>query len=115
MLRVSWRLSGVDSLADTLLTREDLGVKRALPSLEETVEQRVQLIVKTLDSLELSPQDAFLVGDSWWDIRAGKQVVMKTILVLTGFSLHNNFLSEKPDVTVKSLRELEGRLRKGYL
>ncbi len=101
---------GVDSLADILLTREDLGVNRPLRSLEETVDQRVQLIAKTLDSLELSPQDAFLVGDSWWDIRAGKRVGMKTVLIQTGFSLYNDFLSEKPDLIVKSLHELKVRV-----
>ncbi len=104
---------GVDSLASVLLTREDLGFKRALGSLEETVEQRVRLVSKVLEKLGLSPQESFLVGDSWWDIRAGKRVGMKTVLILTGFSLHNDFSAEQPDLIVKSLYELEGKVRNG--
>ena len=104
---------GVDSLANVLLTREDLGFKRALGSLEETVEQRVQLVSKALEKLGLSPQNSFLVGDSWWDIRAGKRLGMKTVLIRTGFSLHNDFSSEKPEVVVSSLAELEARVRNG--
>lgn len=102
---------GVDSLARVLLTREDLGFKRALGSLEETVEQRVRLVSGVLDKLGLSPQESFLVGDSWWDIRAGKRVGMKTVLILTGFSLHNDFSAENPDLTVRSLSELEAKVR----
>ncbi len=104
---------GVDSLADVLLTREDLGFKRALGSLEETVAQRVRLISKALDKLGLRPRDSFLVGDSWWDIRAGKRLGMKTILILTGFSFHNDFSAEQPDLVVKSLHDLETRVRNG--
>ena len=104
---------GVDSLANVLLTREDLGFKRALGSLEETVEQRVQLVSKALEKLGLSPQNSFLVGDSWWDIRAGKRLGMKTVLIRTGFSLHNDFSSEKPEIVVSSLAELEARVRNG--
>lgn len=104
---------GVDSLANVLLTREDLGFKRALGSLEETVEQRVQLVSKALEKMGLSPQNSFLVGDSWWDIRAGKRLGMKTVLVQTGFSLHNDFSSEKPEIMAGSLRELETRVRNG--
>lgn len=104
---------GVDSLANLLLTREDLGFNRALGSLEETVEQRVRLVSTALKKLGLGPEESFLVGDSWWDIRAGKQVGMKTVLILTGFSLHNDFSAENPDLTVKSLRELETKVRNG--
>jgi len=104
---------GVDSFASVLLTREDLGFKRALGSLEETVEQRVQLVSKALEKLGLSPQNSFLVGDSWWDIRAGKRLGMKTVLIRTGFSLHNDFSSEKPEIVVSSLAELEARVRNG--
>ena len=103
---------GVDSLADVLLTREDMGFRRKLGSLEETVAQRVRLVSSILDRLGLGPQDSFLVGDSWWDLRAGKQLGMKTVLILTGFSAHNDFSSEKPHLVVRSLRELEDLVSK---
>jgi phosphoglycolate phosphatase len=101
---------GVDKYVDLFLTREDMGFTRRLGSLRETVDQRVKLVSRTLEKLVLKVDDTPLVGDSWWDIRAGKQLGMKTILVKTGFSSHNDFSSEKPDLTVKSLTELGPRL-----
>ena len=102
---------GVGPFAESLLTREDLGVRRALGSLEETVQQRSRLVSTVLGKLGLRPRDVFLAGDSWWDVRAGKQVGTKTVLILTGFSSHNDFSSERPDLTVRSLRELEEEIR----
>ena len=106
---------GVGSYAYSLLTREDLGVKRPLGSLEETVQQRTRLVSMVLEELVLKARDSFLAGDSWWDVRAGKRVGTKTVLVLTGFSFHNDFSSERPDLIVRSLRELEVEIRKNRL
>ena len=97
---------GVDQFIQLFLTREDMGFNRRLGSLKETVEQRVKLVTKTLGNLSLEARDTPLVGDSWWDIRAGKQLGMKTVLVMTGFSSHNDFSSENPDLMVRSLSEL---------
>ena len=104
---------GVAPLTDSLLTREDLGFGGTLGSLEETVAKRTQLVTKTLEELKVGPDDAFLVGDSWWDVRAGKRLDMRTVLVKTGFSFYNDFSSEKPDVIVSSLVELERLLVEG--
>ena len=101
---------GVAPFTDSLLTREDLGLSRNPGSLEETVVKRTQLVTKTLEELKMGPDDAFLVGDSWWDIRAGKRLRMRTVLVKTGFSFYNDFSGEKPDLMVSSLVELQGLL-----
>ena len=97
---------GVAPLADLLKTRQDLGVKGTLGSLEETVGQRVQLVTKELAEFGLTTRDGFLVGDSWWDIRAGKQIGLKTVLVRTGFGAYNDFSRENPDRVVSTLLEL---------
>jgi phosphoglycolate phosphatase-like HAD superfamily hydrolase len=102
----------VSPFVDTLLTREDLGPARGFDSLEETIQKRAQLATRTLNQLRLRVQDAFLVGDSWWDVRAGKNLGIRTVLVRTGFSLYNNFSSENPDVTVDSLDQLLVRLER---
>lgn len=111
VVAAEFQLFGVELLIDTLLTREDLGLKRTLSSLEETVEQRVRLVSKVLEKLALSPRETFLVGDSWWDIRAGKRLSMGTVLVGTGFSSHSDFSSERPDIFLESLEELEETIR----
>ena len=91
---------------DLLLTRQDLGVRGTLGSLEETVDQRARLVTRALREVRLRPDEAFLVGDSWWDVRAGKQLGIRTVLVKTGFASHNDFSKENPDLTVSSMDEL---------
>ncbi len=105
----------VSPLVDVLFTREDLGSGRGLESLEEVVDKRKQLVTMALDRLRLRIEDAFLVGDSWWDVRAGKKLGIRTVLVRTGFARYNDFSKENPDVTINSLVELENRLEsKGW-
>jgi phosphoglycolate phosphatase-like HAD superfamily hydrolase len=106
----------VSPLVEVLFTREDLGPSRGLESLEEVVDKRKQLVMRALDRLKLRVADAFLVGDSWWDVRAGKKLGIRTVLVRTGFARYNDFSKEGADVTVNSLVELEDRLEsKGWI
>ena len=105
----------VRPLVDVLFTREDLGPGRGLESLEEVVDKRKQLVMRALDALKLLVENAFLVGDSWWDVRAGKKLGIRTVLVRTGFARYNDFSKEGADVTVNSLLELERRVEsKGW-
>ena len=97
---------------DILLTRQDLGVGGTLGSLEETVSQRARLVTKALGEMRLTPEDVFLVGDSWWDVRAGKRLGIGTVLVKTGFASYNDFSKENPDLTVSSMNELREILEK---
>lgn len=103
---------GVAPLVDLLLTRQDLGLGGTLRSLEETVSQRARLVTKALGELQLTPHDVFLVGDSWWDVRAGKKLGIRTVLVRTGFASYNDFSKENPDLTVSSMNELREILEK---
>ncbi len=104
----------VTSQVDLLLTRQDLGVKGTLGSLEETVNQRARLVTRALREISLTPDEVFLVGDSWWDVRAGKQLGIRTVLVKTGFASHNDFSRENPDLTVSSMNELREILEKSH-
>jgi len=104
----------VTSQVDLLLTRQDLGVKGTLGSLEETVNQRARLVTRALRGISLTPDEVFLVGDSWWDVRAGKQLGIRTVLVKTGFASHNDFSRENPDLTVSSMNELREILEKSH-
>jgi len=102
----------VTSQVDLLLTRQDLGVRGTLGSLEETVDQRARLVTRALREISLTADEVFLVGDSWWDVRAGKQLGIRTVLVKTGFASHNDFSRENPDLTVSSMNELREILEK---
>jgi phosphoglycolate phosphatase-like HAD superfamily hydrolase len=105
-------LLSVAPLIDQVQTRQDLGVSGPLGSLTEAVAQRARLVTNVLGALNLHPGDAFLVGDSWWDVRAGKNLGIRTVLVRTGFASYNDFTNEKPEVTVSSLPELQAILEK---
>lgn len=105
---------GVTSQVDALLTRQDLGVGGTLRSLEETVGQRARLVTRALGEIGLKPHDVFLVGDSWWDVRAGKRLEIRTVLVKTGFAFYNDFSKENPDLTVSSMNELREIMEKGH-
>ncbi len=96
---------GVAPVIDVLLTRQDLGVGGTLRSLEETVGQRARLVTKALEMIHLTTDDAFLVGDSWWDVRAGKKLGIRTVLVRTGFASFNDFSKENPEPTVPAINE----------
>jgi phosphoglycolate phosphatase-like HAD superfamily hydrolase len=104
----------VHDLIDVLLTREDLGLDRPLNSFEETVQQRVKLVTRALKELNTNIRNSFLVGDSWWDVRAGKSIGITTVLVRTGFSAYNDFSHEHPDFTVSSLKDLQDTLGKNH-
>jgi phosphoglycolate phosphatase-like HAD superfamily hydrolase len=105
---------GVTSEVDVLLTRQDLGVGGTLRSLEETVGQRARLVTRALEEIRLTTHDVFLVGDSWWDVRAGKRLGIRTVLVKTGFAFYNDFSKENPDLTVSSMDELREILEKKH-
>jgi phosphoglycolate phosphatase-like HAD superfamily hydrolase len=102
----------VTPVVDLLLTRQDLAVGGALGSLEQTVNQRARLVTRALVEMQLKQDEVFLVGDSWWDVRAGKKLGIKTVLVHTGFASFNDFSKENPDLTVSSLIELRELLEK---
>ena len=82
--------------------------------MEETVGQRARLVTKALGEIRLTPHDVFLVGDSWWDVRAGKRLGIRTVLVKTGFAFYNDFSKENPDLTVASMNELREILEKKH-
>src|SRR3989442_4513375 len=75
----------VSPLVSVLFTREELGPGHGLESLEEVVDKRKQLIILALNRLKVRVEDAFLVGDSWWDVRAGKKLGIRTVFVPNGF------------------------------
>lgn len=51
-------------------------------------------------------RSGYMVGDSVYDIRAGKKAGLKTIAVLTGNSSRRELCKEKPDVILKSVAEI---------
>ncbi len=55
-------------------------------------------------------QASFMVGDTIYDMRAGKKANVKTIAVLTGVHSLSQLWAEKPTMVVKSIKDLPGIL-----
>ena len=56
----------------------------------------------------------FMVGDSIYDIIAGRKAKVKTIAVLTGHYSKNKLKKHHPDFILKSVNNLPSLLRKNY-
>ena len=63
-------------------------------------------IRKAKKILHIKKEETYMVGDSIYDIKAGKRAKVKTIGVLTGLYSKETLLKEKPDLILKSVRDL---------
>ncbi|MDP3728730.1 MAG: HAD-IA family hydrolase [bacterium] len=67
-------------------------------------------IIKAKQLLKLN--DGYMIGDSIYDIRAGKKAKVKTIAVCTGNHTKAQLQKEKPYAILKSIKNLEKFLKK---
>lgn len=63
-------------------------------------------ILRCLEELKVSPSEAFFVGDSLSDVEAGKSAGVRTVAVLTGVGLKEQFVHLNPDFVIEDLRQL---------
>jgi len=97
----------INDFVDILLVRDDIGNPSEMPpSTNVITEARRRQFQKTLMLLRTEPSNTLIVGDSWWDIRAAKQVHVSIAWVKTGFGAYYDFSQEKPDITLRNLKEL---------
>jgi len=97
----------IDGFVDVLLVRDDIDNPSGMPPSPNVItEARRRQFQKTLMLLRAEPDNTLIVGDSWWDIRAAKQVRVPIAWVKTGFGAHKDFLHEQPDIAIGRLNEL---------
>lgn len=63
-------------------------------------------VVECLRRLQVAPQNGIMVGDTPLDIRAGKQVGLKTIGVLSGMATRALLEAEGPDAIIPDVTEI---------
>lgn len=63
-----------------------------------------------LDVWDVEPGQLIMVGDSWTDIRAGRELGCQTVACLYGLGDSRETLDESPDVTVNTVEELRAYL-----
>jgi phosphoglycolate phosphatase len=91
----------IDTLCDVFLPREAVRFVKPHP-------EHLEL---ALERLQVSAQQAVMVGDGPIDITAGKAVGLKTIAVLTGGNRRDALLASQPDLILDSVADLLARLR----
>ncbi|MBO8128643.1 MAG: HAD-IA family hydrolase [Peptococcaceae bacterium] len=90
------RVTGIDHLVDITVTKDD--VQAAKPNPEP--------LLTALDLLGVKAQEAVYVGDSYYDIQAGKAAGITTIGVTWGAVRREDMVPFAPDYLVDSWAEL---------
>ena len=83
-------------LVDAVLTRDDV----------EELKPNPASILAATAKLGIDRSQVVIIGDSWHDIRAGKNAGIRTIAVLWGYGTQENLSAESPDFIVKTPQEI---------
>lgn len=94
-LQTSLDLVGISQFFDLVLSAED--VKNPKPHKDH--------LLTALKHFKVNPKQAFMIGDTQFDILAGKSAGVKTIAVTYGF-LGPDIKNTNPDFVVERLEEL---------
>jgi phosphoglycolate phosphatase len=92
--------SVIDTLCDIFLPRDAVRVVKPHP----------EHLQRALEHLQVSAQQAAMVGDGPIDITAGKALGLKTVAVLTGGDRREALLASGPDLILNSVADLLPRL-----
>lgn len=90
------RLCGIESYMETIVTADD--VKRGKPDPEA--------VLKALEQLGITPEEALMVGDSKYDIIAGRDAGVKTVGVSWSLKGEEHLRSFDPDYIIHDMKDL---------
>jgi HAD superfamily hydrolase (TIGR01509 family) len=65
-----------------------------------------EMIYKAIEKMQLTPEECVTIGDSVYDIQAGKRAGTKTIGVCTGNADRETMTAESPDLVLEQFGEL---------
>jgi phosphoglycolate phosphatase len=92
--------SAIDTLCDIFLPRDAVRFVKPHP----------EHLQRALEYLQVSAQQAVMVGDGPIDITAGKALGLKTVAVLTGGARREALRASEPDLILDSVADLLPRL-----
>jgi pyrophosphatase PpaX len=90
------KMCGIDSYMDTIVAVDD--VARGKPDPE--------MVLKALEQLNVGPQEALMVGDSKYDIIAGRDAGVKTVGVSWSLKGEDHLRTFNPDYIIRDMRDL---------
>ncbi|NVM29001.1 MAG: HAD family hydrolase [Candidatus Helarchaeota archaeon] len=99
------------SRADTTELLKEFGIFQYIDAFisaddVENTKPHPEGILKILDTLQISPNEAVYVGDLPLDIKAGKNAEVKTIAVSTGLVPRGDLEAEEPSKVVRHVTEI---------
>jgi pyrophosphatase PpaX len=94
--QLSFDVLPVRDYFDVIVTTEDTPVHKPEPD----------PVLFALERLGTAPEDAVMVGDAPFDLRAGRAAGCVTVAVTWGFFDRETLIGEEPDVIVDSVDEL---------
>ncbi len=94
------KFTGVDSFMDVVITAQDVDRHKPLPD----------PIFKAMESLGVNAGNVIYIGDTGFDLKAGKAAGVKTLGVSWGVSSEKELLEYEPVGVIKSWEQLGGYL-----
>lgn len=94
-------ITGLNKYMDVVVTVEDISKPKPDP----------EPVLRALELLNNKPENAVYIGDSWYDIIAGKRAGVVTIGVTWGMASRERLMEEGPKYIVDSFAELISTLK----
>src|SRR5208283_123699 len=85
----------IEKYFDTVLTAESISHSKPNP----------EIFLKAASKLKASPKKCVVIEDSLFGVKAAKSANMSCVAVVTGVYSRLELLKEKPDLTVKTLKD----------
>ncbi|GBF34834.1 HAD-superfamily hydrolase [Desulfocucumis palustris] len=93
--------TGLNKYMDVVVTVDDVSKPKPNP----------EPVLRALELLNKKPENAVYVGDSWYDIKAGKGAGVITMGVTWGMASRERLMGEGPEYIVDSFVELMNTLK----
>jgi HAD superfamily hydrolase (TIGR01509 family) len=98
------RYYGMDSLLDTVVGIDEVEAGKPDPA----------LVTAAIKKLGVAPKESMYVGDSRYDIEAGRAAGSKTVLIVQPIAAQSNLRAE-PDYRIRGLHELRRIIWPGFI
>jgi len=98
---------GIFSIFDVVICGDQVPIEELKPSPGQ--------IILALEKLNIKPQDAVYIGDTSFDVLAGKNAGVKTIALAGGLQSVGKLRNSNPDLLVHDWKELENKIEEIWM
>jgi HAD superfamily hydrolase (TIGR01662 family) len=98
---------GIFNIFDVVICGDHVPIEEQKPSPRQ--------IVLALERLNIKPKDAVYVGDTSFDVLAGKNAGVKTVALIGGLHSVGKLKNSNPDLLVHDWKELESKIEEIWM